>query len=382
MQQQTSGATRDRVRMARPWAAVLVVVVALVFIGAALWAWRASRASYGEEWAPGAIDVVTVTLKPEAAPVSLRSLGELRAERQVTLAAEAAGRVSSISFESGQHVKAGAVLVRLDDSSEQADLTAARSAAALASDQLTRANTLAETGALSKEMRQQRQSERERAVAQVMQLEAQIRKMQIRAPFAGILGLRQVDLGQYVNPGDNAVTLTDLDALHVNFEVPQQDLSQLRVGQRVEIQGDNPQSVPVNAVVQAIEPQVGRSTRNASVRAQLGKAEHGLMPGMFVSVAVQLPAEADALLVPASAIVTSSSGDTVLVVRGASADTNGKAEMVAVVSGRRLGDRVVVESGLKAGDIVITEGQLRVQPGSEVRRVDALTPAAAEEGGW
>ncbi|WP_049869930.1 efflux RND transporter periplasmic adaptor subunit [Dickeya fangzhongdai] len=361
----------------RSWKIVIVTVVVLALIVSLLWFWRASRnTAWG--YAPGA-PVNVVALKLQAAPVPDRfdALGNLRAVNQVTLASETAGRVTAIGFDSGLTVKAGAPLVQLDDAPERADLVAANAAAAFAQQQYQRAGKLAETGAISTEVLQQRQSERDRTAAQVMQLEARIRQKAIRAPFSGQLGLRQVDAGQYLNAGDTVATLTALDALYVDFTVPQQMLSRIRPGQDVDVISDMP-DVPMSvAKVTAIEPQVGTDTRNATVRARLNNDAQQLRPGMYVTATVILPDTPDGLLVPATAIMTSSSGDTVIAVRGESPEKGGKAEFVPVATGRRLGDRVMITRGLKDGDVVVTEGQLRIQPGADVNVVQKPAAGAA-----
>ncbi len=273
------------------------------------------------------------------------------------------------------------MLVQLDDSTEQADLVAAKAAATFAQLQFVRASELAATGATSRELLQQRQAERDQTAAQVQQLEARIRQKRIRAPFDGELGLRQVDLGQYLNPGDAAVTLTDLDRLYANFDVPQQELARVKVGQTVQVRIDTTGVEPVEATISAIEPQVGRDTRNASIQAEVDNKGRTLQPGMYATVAVALPAEADALTLPVSVVMTSASGDAAAVVRELSPERIGKAEIVPIIVGRRIGDQVVIARGLKAGDVVITEGQLRVRPGINVRVVDKSTPTGASVGG-
>ncbi|MDX3894958.1 efflux RND transporter periplasmic adaptor subunit [Pusillimonas sp.] len=355
---------------------VIIVVIVVALLVSGLWYWRTSR-QVQEDWAPGGpIDVVAVTLKAEPAAVSLEALGELRAVRQVELSAEVAGRVAAISFEPGQQVEAGTVLVRLDDGPEQADLAAAKAAAAFAQQQLARASKLAATGAQSREILQQRQAERDQTAAQVQQLEARIRQKRIRAPFDGELGLRRVDLGQYLNPGEPVVTLTDLDSLYANFDVPQQELARVKVGQPVEVRIDTAGVAPVQATISAIEPQIGRGTRNASIQAEVDNADRTLKPGMYATVSVALPPEPDALTLPVSAVMTSASGDAAAVVREISIENVGTAEIVPIVVGRRIGDQVVIARGLKEGDVVITEGQLRVRPGAELRVVDK--PVAAD----
>lgn len=357
------------------WASLVIVLLMAALLLTGLWFWRASKAGGGGWAGGGPLDVVAVTLEARAAPLSVRALGELRAVRQVQLPAEVAGRVSVLSFEAGQTVKAGAVLAQLDDVVEQADLAAARAQAIFARQQLSRAKPLAASGALSGEVLQQRQAEHDRAAAQVQQLQARIRQKRVVAPFGGELGLRRIDLGQYLNAGDIAVTLTDLDRLFVNFDVPQQELGRVRIGQQLSVDPGVPGTPAAQATIRAIEPQVGRDTRNASVQAVMENPGRTLRPGMYVTVAVALPPEPDALVLPASAVMTSASGNTALLVRDLSAEKLGKAEIVPITVGRRVGDSVVVTRGLKAGDVVVTEGQSRAQPGVALRVVDKSATA-------
>ena len=373
-----------RVRKPAAWRALATVAVAAALVATALAAWRASRPT-PPAWSGGApVDVAATTLQAETAPRTLQALGELRAVRQVMLPAEVAGRVAAIRFEAGRTVQAGQLLVQLDDATEQADLAAAQAQAAFARQQLARADALAATGALAQEVLQQRQAEHDQSAARVLQLQARIRQKRIEAPFAGELGLRRIDLGQYLQPGDAAASLTDLSSLQVNFDLPQQELAQVRVGQSLLLHSGAPDTAPVRARVSAVEPQVGRDTRSATVQATVPPApdaQHRLRPGMYVTVALELPPEAGALLLPATAVMTSSSGDQALRVRAPSADGIGQAEFVPITLGRRIGERVVVTQGLAAGDVVVTEGQLRAQPGSALRVVAAPSAPAAHGGG-
>jgi len=361
------------------WKAILVAIVAIALISGGLWYWRVQKLSDAAGWADGGpMDVVATTLEAQTAPVNLEALGEVRAVRQVVLSAEVAGRVADITFESGQRIEAGTILVQLDDAPEQADLAAAGATARFAQRQFTRASELAATEAISREILQQRQAERDQTAAQVQQLEARIRQKRIRAPFAGELGLRRIDLGQYVNAGDQAVTLTDLDRLYVNFDVPQQELARINVGQPIEVHRDLAGNEPIKATISAIEPQINRNTRNVTLQAEINNRERHLQPGMYVTVKVVLPAEMDALVLPASAVMTSSAGNTAVVVRDLSDENIGTGDIVPVEVSRRFGDQVVISQGLEAGDVVLTEGQLRVRPGAELR---VLEQSAVQAGG-
>lgn len=363
------------------WKAVVVVIIVIALLSAGLWYWRLTKQAAAGGWSGAAtIDVVAVKVQPETAPVLLDALGEIRAVNQVSLSVEAAGRVHSMQLEAGNEVKAGQVLLQLDDSIEQADLAAAEAAARFSAYQLEQATELSAINAVSNEVLQQRRAEHDQAKARIAQLTARIRQKRILAPFEGELGLRHVDLGQYVNPGDTAATLTNLNQLYVNFSVPQQELARVKTGQQIQITIDVPGSAPVAATISAIEPQINRNTRNVMLQAMFDNSARTLQPGMYVTVQVTLPAQTDALILPASAIMTSSAGDTVVIVRELNAENTGKGDIVPVTVSRRFGDQVIIAKGIQAGDTVLTEGQLRVQPGATLRVVDTATTASGSRG--
>lgn len=355
---------------------VVITTIVIILVLLSLWLWRESRPAPAQWAGGGAVDVVTTTLKRQQVPVTLQAFGEVRAVRQVMLPAEVGGRVAQINFEAGRAVTAGSLLVQLDDAIEQADLAAAQADAVFAQQQLQRASKLVSSGAISSEIFQQREAEYSQRHALVKQLNARIRQKQIRAPFAGELGLRRIDLGQYLNPGDGIVTLTDLDTLYINFDIPQQALAQIKIGQQVTLNPDMTDAEAITATISAIEPQVAQDTRNARIQATVANTKRQLHPGMFVSLIVALPPEPDTLLAPATIVMTSPSGDTALVVRELSAEHIGQAEFVPISVGRRIGENVTVTRGLQAGDVVVTEGQLRVRPGSSLRIINNIADVA------
>ena len=338
---------------------ITVAVVAVLFAG--LVGWRNARTAPPPQGAPPPTVVSAMVVQPQVVPVYLESVGSLQAVNQVTLAPETAGRVVAIRFEGGARVGKGAVLIQLDDRPERADRAAAQAKADLARVQLERSQRLAPTGFEPRQTTDQRRADYNAAAAAVRQLDARIAQKQVRAPFAGELGLRKVNPGQYLNPGDPVATLTALDRLFVNFELPQQEFGKLKIGGPVEITADAFPGQVFRATVNAIEPVVGSDTRNVSVQALMPNPGDKLRPGMYVNTRLELPPQPNALVAPATAIITSASGDSVMVVRA------GKAAPVPVQTGRRFGDKVVIASGLKAGDVIVTEGQLRVQPGSPVK---------------
>jgi len=338
---------------------IVILVIAALFAG--LLGWKKARTAPPPQGAPPPTQVSAMVIQPQSVPVYLESIGSLEAVHQVTLAPETAGRVVAIRFEGGSRVGRGDVLIQLDDRPERADRAAVQARADLANVQLARSQKLAPTGFEPRVTTDQRRADYDAAVAAVRQLDARIAQKAVRAPFAGVLGLRKVNPGQYLNPGDPVASLTALDKLFVNFTLPQQEFSNLRIGGSVEIDTDAFPGQTFRATVNAIEPQVGGDTRNVSVQALMPNPGDRLRPGMYVTARLALPPQPNALVAPATAIVTSASGDSVMLVRG------GKAAPAAVQVGRRIRDTVVIASGLKPGDVIITDGQLRVQPGAPVK---------------
>lgn len=347
--------------------AAVIVVVTVIAIFVLLFAWRAWRNSAPPPPAPPPTSVVAAVAALTTVPAALEAVGSLRAVREVILAPEVAGRVAAIRFTGGQYIGAGATIVQLYDGPERADRAAALAKAAFARVQVARARQLVPTGAESREVLQQRQAEYDQAVAAVRQLDARLVQKRIAAPFSGQLGVRQVNLGQYLNPGDKVASLTALDQLFVDFTVPQQELAKLQPGREVQVTSDAWPGRTFSARVTTVEPRVDEQSRNIWVQATLANPDRALRPGMYVTAALALDPTANALVVPLTAIMTSAQGNSVMAIRGANARREGKAEPVTVTVGRRFGNSAIVTSGLKPGDVVVTEGQLRVQPGAPLR---------------
>lgn len=346
---------------------VVIAAIAVVVLFGLLFAWRAALMAQPAPAQPPPASVVATEVTPVDVPASLDAVGSMRAVREVMLSPEVAGRVIAIRFAGGDSVRAGAPLVQLYDAPERADRAAAVARVKLAAAQLSRSRELAAAGAESRQLLDQRIAEYGQAAAAVSQIDARLAQKTIRAPFSGVLGIRRVNPGQYLNPGDAIATLTALDALYVDFTLPQQDLSQLRVGGAVVLKSDAWPGRTFVARLNAIEPRISADTRNLTVQATVANPDGALRPGMHVTAALQLPAERAALVAPTTAIQTSASGDSVTVVRGAQARQGGKVETVPVTTGRRYGDMVVIASGVKPGDVVVVEGQLRLQPGAQVK---------------
>ncbi len=350
--------------------AVLAVVATVLIV------WRQVKQGDAAGWGSAPVQVAATQVQKHSLGQSLQAIGSLTAVQQVQLAPEVEGRIVQLAFESGAQVQQGDLLVQLFDAPEQADLAQANAALNLAQAHLKRGRELAPIGALAKETLDQRSAEVTQAKARVQQAQARLLQKQIRAPFSGVLGVRQANLGEYLTPGQEVISLTDLSRLYVNFSLPQQALQQAKIGASVALKSDAYPDQTFYATVSAVEPWVDASTRNLKVQAVLENKALMLRPGIFVEVALAMPDQQDVLLIPATAVQLSAFGDSVLVIRGEHAIQQGTAESVQVTVGRRMGDKVVIEKGLQAGDVVITKGQLRVQPGAVVEVTEHVAVTA------
>jgi membrane fusion protein (multidrug efflux system) len=299
----------------------------------------------------------------------LSAVGTLRAVRGADLASEVSGVVDSVSFESGADVAAGAVLLRLrpnDDAAHLADLAAA---ADLAQANLARDQKQFRAQAVSQAAIDADDSHLRSARAQVAQAQALMAEKVVRAPFAGRLGLRMVDQGQYLAAGATVVTLQALDALYVDFYVPQQALAEIHGGERAVLRLDGFAGRRFEARIAAISPKVDAASRMAQLRATLPNADHALLPGMFATVSLEVGAVHRYVTLPNAAIVYNPYGSLVYVVDG------GIARQVVVRTGPTRGDQVAVLDGLRAGQTVVTTGQIKLHQGSAVAVNNTVQPA-------
>ncbi|MEX3764599.1 efflux RND transporter periplasmic adaptor subunit [Paraburkholderia phenoliruptrix] len=354
---------------------IVISVVGLVVVFGLLYAWRVVRSGGAEQQAMPPMPVSTIRAEPRSVADEWQAVGSLQAVHEVLLAPDTSGRVTAVNFDAGQSVKEGAVLIQLYDAPEQADRAAAVAKADFAQLQLRRSQALAPTGAEPRELLEQHKADAAQTAAAVRQLDARIQQKSIRAPFSGQLGIRRINLGQYLNAGDAIATLTQLDPLYVNFTLPQQDMPRLTSGAPVQVTVDAVPGRVFTARISAIEPRIDGETRNVAVQALLPNTDRLLKPGMYVTARLVLPATTDNIVLPLTAIQTSASGDSVVVVKGADAQGVGKAVAVPVITGRRLGEEVLVSQGVKPGDIVVMAGQNRLPPGATVK-INSTPPSA------
>jgi membrane fusion protein (multidrug efflux system) len=305
-------------------------------------------------------EAVTTIVAGEAPwPQTLHAIGTVAAVHGVTVSADLPGLVESIGFDSGRSVRAGEVLVRLDTRQERAQLAAAEAQLELTRLNLERTRDLVAQGVVSRADNDRVVAENKQAEARVGEIRATIDRKQIRAPFSGILGIRQVNLGQYLSGGDPIVALQSLDPVYVNFAVPQQNVAQARVGGAV------------NSVVDD-------ATRNVQVQATLANPRGRLRPGMFVEAEVVVGESRPVVALPASAIGYAPYGDSVFVVddmKGPDGQSYRGVRQQFVKLGDARGDQVAVLSGLHAGEEVVTSGAFKLRNGAAVRVDNAVQPS-------
>jgi membrane fusion protein, multidrug efflux system len=327
-------------------------------------------AAYFASNKPPAAQISAAEVNTEAVPRFATGIGSVTAVHQVTINPEVGGRVTKIFFEPGASVKAGDPLVQLNDGPERGDLASYEAQAHWAETTLQRSSQLAQRQFEAKETVDQKQSQLDQAKAMIAKTNALIAQKLIRAPFSGQLGTRQVEVGQYLNPGARIVTLTDVSTLYVNFTLPSQMRPQISVGQRVNVTADAFPGRTFGAEITTIEPQISADTRTMTIQATTPNPDSALLPGMFINAAVVLPPQPDMMVLPETAVDYTLYGDSVYVIREDGKDANGnpilKAVRTPVKTGARWGNKVTILEGLKPGDRVIAAGQVKVQNGAQV----------------
>ncbi len=318
------------------------------------------------------VTVSTITATAESWTPSIAAVGSLRASRGVDVTAQVAGQVTAIDFESGSAVAAGDLLVQQYVADERAQLAGLAADRKLAEINVTRARGLFAEKLISEFDRDVRETDLQRARAAEDGLRLRIEQKAIRAPFSGALGIRKVDIGQYIEPGDPIVRLEGREKMVVDFPVPQQQLGNLRVKQPVSVLVDAWPGQSFRGAIEAIEPQVERDTRNIRVRAVVDNPEGRLLPGMFARIDIELPARDKVVTIPHAAVTHSPYGDAVFVVTG---QKELRVTNTLVVTGATRGDQIAILSGLPAGATIVTAGQQKLRNGSVVV-VDNTVPVS------
>jgi membrane fusion protein (multidrug efflux system) len=361
---------------------VIMIIIVAVVLGGVI-AWQLFVGKMGKKFMAAAASApqtvsTTVAATAEWQP-SIQSTGTLRAVRGADLSAQAAGVVEQISFDSGNEVPAGKILLRLNPNDDYAKLVQLQAAAELADQTLTRDQEQFAAEAISKANIDTDVSTQKSAHAQVTAQQALIEEKIVKAPFAGRLGIRLVDLGQYLTAGTAIVTLQALDPILIDFYVPQQALAQMKVGQPVTATIDTYPGKGFAGTVESINSKVDPASRNVQVRASFRNADRLLVPGMFASVSIEYGNKQSPITLPQTAVTYNPYGDTVFVVEKNGSDDKGQARLAVqqrfVKLGARRGDQVAVESGIKPGEVIVTAGQIKLRNGVTVVVNNAVQPA-------
>jgi len=308
---------------------------------------------------------------------TLESVGTLTAVNGVTVSTDLAGIVRQIAFESGSKVRAGDLLLRMDTTQEEAQLHQSEATRDFASVSLKRDKDLVDKHAISQSDYDNAAATFRQAQAAVDQFTALIARKTLRAPFDGVTGIRQVNLGQYLKEGDMVVTLQAFDPIYVNFSLPQQDLSKLVVGDPVSLRVDAFGDQHFDGTITAINSLVDQATRNIQVQATLANHNWRLRPGMFAKVSVIMTERQNVVAIPATAIHYAPYGDSIFIVSQMK-DPQGKeykgVKEQFIKLGQSRGDMIAVVSGLKPGDEVVTSGVFRLKSGAHVTVNNQIKP--------
>jgi membrane fusion protein (multidrug efflux system) len=321
-----------------------------------------SAAKGGGAPAPGAgsVTVEAVTVATASLPQTITAVGSLRSDESVVLRPEVAGRISSIAFQEGQRVTKGALLVRLDTAVPQAEAQQARANMVLAKNKFDRAVDLAKSNYISGQARDEAENNLKVAEAALQLSEAKLAKMDLRAPFSGIIGLRSVSVGDYVKEGADLVNLESIDPLKVDFRVPEVYMRQVQVGQSLQVQLDALPGKTFEGKVFAVNPLIDAAGRAVVIRAMVRNPDTSLRPGMFARVRLITRDAQDALVLPEQALVPQ--GDQQFVFR----IQDGKAVRTKVEVGQRRDAKVEILTGVAKDDVVVTAGQLKLRDGAPV----------------
>lgn len=322
--------------------------------------------------------VTTIVAPKETWPTTQTAIGTVAAVQGVTVSADLPGTVERIAFESGEAVRHGQILVQLDTRQERAQLAAVEAQRELAGLNFDRMRGLLDERVISRAEYDRAMAEQKQTDAQAGEIRAAIERKTIRAPFSGILGIRQVNLGQYLAAGDPVVLLQSLDPIYVNFGVPQQDAGQLRLGREVRITANDVAGFEVEGRITAVDAVVNEATRNVQVQATLPNPGGRLRPGMFVQAELAVGTSRSVVALPATAVSYAPFGDSVFVVadlKGPNGEAYRGVRQQFVKLGGSRGDQVAIVSGVNAGEEVVTSGVFKLRNGAAVVVNNKVQPA-------
>jgi membrane fusion protein (multidrug efflux system) len=357
---------------------VLAVAVFLGAIGFVKFRQVKTAMAQGASFRPPPETVTTVVARQDEWSSSVSSIGTVTAVQGVTVSADLPGIVEKISFDSGRTVRKGDLLVKLDTSQEEAQMAAAEARRNLTRLNLDRMKGLHESGVVSQSDYDRAVAEAQQNDAQVGEIRATIERKTIRAPFSGLLGIREVNLGQFLNAGAPIVPLQSLRPVYVNFAVPQREMGRLRAGTAVQLKPEGGSEILATGRITAVDSVVDPATRNVQIQATFDNADNRLRPGMFVEAQVVMGASQVVVALPASAVSYAPYGDSVFIVgdmKGPDGKTYRGVRQQFVKLGGARGDQVAVVSGLKAGEEVVTSGVFKLRNGAAVQVNNKIQPA-------
>lgn len=355
---------------------VLVVAVVFIVLAGVKFLQIYALISFAKSFTPPPETVASAVAQGETWQDTFSAVGSVNAEQGVMVSPEVAGTVSEIDFESGASVKQGDLLIKLDTSSEDAQLRALEAQADLARLTAERTRKLRADKTVAQSDLDAAEATLKQDVANADEMRAEINKKTIRAPFAGQLGIRQVNLGQRLDAGAAIVSLQSLAPTFVDFSLPQQDLEQLQTGLKVRAMADAYPDKQFEGELMAINPDLDTATRSVRLRAKFENADKLLRPGMFVRVEVLLPSDKQVLAIPTSAVLSAPYGDAVYLINEQVTNhvTNLVVQQTFIRTGRTHGDFISVESGLKAGDHVVSAGLFKLRNGVNIQLNNETTP--------
>jgi membrane fusion protein (multidrug efflux system) len=345
---------------------IVIVLVVIGLLGGTKVLQFKTMMAAAKNFAPQPETVSSAVVREEKWQATLSAIGSITAVQGVTITPEIAGTVREIAFESGAPVKKGDLLVRLDTSTEEAQLRSLEAQVQWAKVSLDRQSTLRTNELVSQSDLDSADAAWKQAVANADNMRAIIEKKTIRAPFAGRLGIRQVNLGQYLDAGKAIVSLQSLSPVYADFSLPQQELGQLKQGMKVRVTTDTYPERQFDGTLLAINPDLDPVTRSVGLRATFDNADEALRPGMYAKVEVLLPEEKPVLVIPAPSVLSAPSGDTVYVIEDQPAAKEGEkpglvVRQQIVRTGRARGDLITILSGLKPGERVVSFGVFKLR---------------------
>lgn len=347
---------------------IAIVILALLVGGIVYFKFFRDQmiASFMSQMVPAPVPVSTETVEPVTWEPGIDAIGTSLSVRGVDLAIESGGLVRELLFAANDTITEGQHLVQIDDDSEKASLAAAEAALTVALAEARRAATLSQRGVGAANTVETADAQAESARAQVAQVQTSLDSKKLTAPFGGVIGIPQIEIGQYVTPGTIYATLQDLGQMRVDFAVPEQQIADLTLGGAVAVTTEVGDFSATGKII-AIEPRVDANSRMVSVRAEVENPSGTLYPGQFLRVRISLPKEEGVIAVPQTAVSSTLYGDSIYVIRPGEGEGALKVEQVFVTLGRRTGARIEVVKGLTAGDQIVTSGQNRLTSGASVK---------------